>query len=314
MKTLVVGAGVIGITYGWALSEAGHDVTHFVRHGKKDQFKGGIHLDIVDDRKGHKMNNRTQYGLKCVEAITPFDRYELIILPVHFHQVEVVLQTLAPVSANALFLDFGSNWIGTDMIDKYLPRERYLLGFPYGGGFIQNGECIAWLGPKVYLGEVDGNKHTEKLACVKSLFAQADIQADVLDNILHMLWTSHVGAVGIAVGIAKSQGVVPFLQDRALMVQCYNIVKELYELCVLRGVDPYRYPEQSFLFRIPAWLFIPVFRLFCTYNAGVQRAMTHFVKPAPDAGALCEAMQTTAQELKFDMPHLVAAAAHLQNV
>jgi len=42
MKTLIVGTGVIGVIYGWALTEAGVDVTHFVRQGKKDKFKERI--------------------------------------------------------------------------------------------------------------------------------------------------------------------------------------------------------------------------------------------------------------------------------
>jgi ketopantoate reductase len=37
MKTLIVGSGVI---YGWALSQAGEDVTHLVRPGRKDRFQG----------------------------------------------------------------------------------------------------------------------------------------------------------------------------------------------------------------------------------------------------------------------------------
>jgi hypothetical protein len=56
-----------------------------------------------------------------------------------------------------------------------VPRERYLLGFPYGGYTIQNGEYAMYLGSKVYLGEVDGN-NSEKLERVKSFFAKADIQ------------------------------------------------------------------------------------------------------------------------------------------
>jgi 2-dehydropantoate 2-reductase len=34
MKTLIIGTGIIGVLYGWALSQAGEDVTHFVRKGK----------------------------------------------------------------------------------------------------------------------------------------------------------------------------------------------------------------------------------------------------------------------------------------
>jgi hypothetical protein len=47
MKTLIVGTGIIGVIYGWALSEAGVDVTHFVRKGRKEQFKDGITLDLL---------------------------------------------------------------------------------------------------------------------------------------------------------------------------------------------------------------------------------------------------------------------------
>ena len=186
MKTLIVGAGVIGVTYGWALSEAGHDVTHFVRPDRKQQLKDGVTLDLIDDRKRHKKINTAKYALKCVESITPTDGYELIILPIHFHQVAAALQALAPVSGDAILLDLGSNWNGTEAIEKLIPKERFVLGFPYGGGTFEDGLCIVNLGSKVYLGCVDGRR-TEALERVKSFFAQADIQTDIPDNILHLL-------------------------------------------------------------------------------------------------------------------------------
>ena len=42
MKTLMVGTGVIGTIYGWALAEAGVDITHYVRQGKKEQYRQGV--------------------------------------------------------------------------------------------------------------------------------------------------------------------------------------------------------------------------------------------------------------------------------
>lgn len=310
MKTLIVGAGIIGVTYGWALSEAGHDVTHFVRSGRKEQLKEGVTLDLIDDRKRHPKTNRSKYVLKCVESILPDDHYELIILPLHFHQVEAALQILVPLSGDAIFLDLGSNWNGVEAMEKRIPRERYLLGFPYGGGTIVNGSYVTYLGPKIYVGRVDG-MHTEKLERVKSFFAQADIQIDVPDNILHLLWTSHVGAVAFSAGIVRSQGVIPFLHDKAAMIQSYYVVKELYELCRLRGVDPYRYVDQAFLFKIPVWLFMPVLRMFCTYNAGVVRVFNHIARPERDARELYIAMLKTAQELKFDLPRTKATESYL---
>ena len=63
MKTLVVGTGVIGTTWGWALSNAGINVTHLVRPGGKDRCKDGVTLDLLEGRKGHKKKNVVKYNL-----------------------------------------------------------------------------------------------------------------------------------------------------------------------------------------------------------------------------------------------------------
>jgi len=39
MKILVFGAGVIGISYAWQLSLAGHDVALLVRPGRKQELE-----------------------------------------------------------------------------------------------------------------------------------------------------------------------------------------------------------------------------------------------------------------------------------
>ena len=123
MKTLIVGTGIIGVIYGWALSQSGVDVTHFVRKGRMEQFKDAIPLDLLDERKGHAKYNVTKYALRCIEEIAPSDGYELIIVPTNMHQTEDVLKTLAPISGNAIFLILSGNWDGTEFIDRLLPRE-----------------------------------------------------------------------------------------------------------------------------------------------------------------------------------------------
>jgi len=70
MKTLIVGTGIIGVIYGWALSEAGVDVTHFVRKGKTDQFRKGVDLDLLDERKGHPPKKMYHYAMKCTDTIS----------------------------------------------------------------------------------------------------------------------------------------------------------------------------------------------------------------------------------------------------
>lgn len=311
MKTLIVGTGIIGVIYGWTLSEAGVDVTHFVRKGKKEQCKDSITLDLLDERKGHPKNNTTQYQLKCVEELIPSDGYEIIIVPTSAHQTEDALKTLTPVSGQAVFLVFSGNWEGTAFIDRLLPRERYLLGYADGGGTIRNGVYWTNLGGEVHLGEVDGQV-TEKLERVKALFARADIQTDVQENIVHWLWTHVAGVVGFATGFAKHRDVQEYLKDKALVRQCIQSTRELYKLCQLRGVDLKKYPEVGFM-NFPVWLVAMLFRWNLRRNESMQRYTAHAASEGSlqETKAYYDGIMKTAEEFGFDMPHTKALGVYL---
>src|SRR5262245_35292295 len=88
MKTLIVGVGAIGASYGYVLANAGIEVTHFVRPDTQSKFKDGITLEMRDGRKGHQREYRAQYALACTEAISPEDHYDLIIVSVNPSEVE----------------------------------------------------------------------------------------------------------------------------------------------------------------------------------------------------------------------------------
>jgi 2-dehydropantoate 2-reductase len=312
MKTLIVGAGIIGAIYGWALAEARVDVTHYVRKGKAAGLQGGITLDLLDERKGHPKYNKTTYALKCVEAISPSDNYELIIVPTNSYQTEEALKALVPVAGNALFLIFGLNWEGVEFIDRLLPRERYLMGYPDAGGTQRNGVYWTDLGAEVHLGEVDG-KPSEKLERVKRLFERADMKPDVPANILHWLWLHDAMSIGFWAGFARYREIKVFLKDRALLVECYRATKEAIELCKLRGVDPKQYPEVG-SFNLPTWLFVIVMRWLYTHNESMQRFTAHAAASLKEAKANYDTIMKSASELKFDMPHMRAVGASLQGV
>jgi 2-dehydropantoate 2-reductase len=311
MKTLIVGTGIIGVIYGWALSEAGVDVTHFVREGRKEQFKDGVTLDLLDERKGHIKNNVAKYALKCVEAIAPSDGYELIIIPTNVHQTESALKILAPVFGQAVFLVFSGNWEGIAFIDKLLPRERYLLGYADGGGTIRNNVYWTNLGSEVHLGKVD-DKATEQLEKVKALFAKADIQADVQEDIEHWLWHHIAGAVGFSAGFAKYRDVQAFLKDKKLLNQCILSTRELYALCEKRGVKIDNYFETKMM-SFPIWLVAMLFRWNLSRNESMQRFTAH----AASESSLQETKEyfsriiKTADELGFDIPETKALGAYL---
>ena len=70
MRVLVVGAGIIGSIYGWALAESGHQVVHLVRSGRAATLRDGMRLDMFDRRKRHKRNFYGHYTRCRRNAVT----------------------------------------------------------------------------------------------------------------------------------------------------------------------------------------------------------------------------------------------------
>jgi ketopantoate reductase len=300
MKTLIVGTGVIGVIYGWALHAGGGDVTHFVRPGRKDQFSNGVDLDLLDERKGYPP-----------KSTSPADGFELIVVAVNGQQVEAALETLAPTSGEATFLIFSGNWDGLAAYDAILPRQRYLLGYPDGGGTIRDGVYWTNLGPEIHLGLLEGQS-AEKMEQVIALFAHADIKPDLQENMLHWLWVHNAGVIGFAAGFAKYGDVKGYLADKELVYQSIRATKELYKLCELRGVEMGKYPETSFM-KFPNWLVAILLR----WNFGRNESMQRYTAHAASEGSRRETkyhydrVMRNAGEANFEMPDLKALGIYL---
>lgn len=311
MKTLVVGMGVVGTTWGWALANAGVEITHLIRPGNYEKCRNGVTLVLRDGRKGQKKQDAVKYDPKCVEAITPQDLYDLIIISVNFDKVEAVLDELVPLAGDAVFLLFGANWSGLEAIEQRLPEERYLIGFPRGGGTQRDGVYSVSLESGIILGEARGGR-TEKLQKVEALFAQAGIQSEIPDHILHVLWASHAMAVGFGAGLAQNRDVDSFLRDRKALIRAYSVTREIFGLCRQRGADPYQSFPQSAIYKLPAWLFVVVVRLLSAADPGLKLILAR-LSQTNEEEALRGAMLTTAQELKFSMPLLTAVEADFKH-
>jgi 2-dehydropantoate 2-reductase len=145
MHVLVIGAGIIGSIYGWALAESGHRVVHLVRSGRAAALGEGLALDIFDRRKGRKRNFRGLYRLNAAETLSSTDAFELVILPVKHYALIETLQDVVPRAGTAEFLLLTQNWRGTSEVDSFLSRERYIYGDAKAGGAFSGGTLVATL-------------------------------------------------------------------------------------------------------------------------------------------------------------------------
>jgi ketopantoate reductase len=76
MHVLIVGAGIVGTIYGWALARSGHHVIHLVRSGRAAALSNGLSIDLFDKRKGQQRRFRGLYKLTAVKALPPANSLE----------------------------------------------------------------------------------------------------------------------------------------------------------------------------------------------------------------------------------------------
>jgi ketopantoate reductase len=271
MKILIVGTGVIGTIYGRALAESGNEVVHYVRKGKKDNYRNGIKVTMLDERKGHKNDKQFTYVPACTEEVQ--DEFDLAIVPVNNYQLEPVLRELSPKLDKAQFLIMTSNCNGVENIDNILTRDRYMLGYADGGGTFKDGGMLANLGPNVHLGELDGSD-SPRLQKLVELFRKADMTPEVAKNILHWLWIHNATSVAVWAGFSQYRDIKRFLKDGPLVNESFDATKECLDICRKRGVDVDSFGDIAY-FKYPTWAIAMLFKIMFTFNKSMQIYTAH---------------------------------------
>jgi ketopantoate reductase len=242
MKILVLGAGVIGTTYAWQLSTAGHEVSLLVRTSKREQVeREGIRIRYRDERLKKSEPVEVTYHPIVVDQFHAQDRYDLIIVSVRAHQLDKVLPALAAGSGSADILFFGNNWWGDERIRNFLSLEKYLFGFSrlVGGWRTENQiECIFFDNPELVtmLGERDG-QITPRLQNLRDLFEKGNLKPTLSPDILGWLSIHYVEFLGVVGGIRKAGSYDAFVASSELIKDSILATRESLEVCRARGVD-----------------------------------------------------------------------------
>jgi ketopantoate reductase len=302
MKVLIVGTGVIGVIYGWALKEAGIDVTHLVRKEKKHNFNKGVEIDILDERKGYKKYNKTGYSINITDALENGVHFDLVIVPTNWFQTEGALKEIVPQCKDSFFYILTSNWTGTEMFDRILTKNRYILGYPDGGGTIKDGVYCTNIGPEIHIAApTDENQQSFRL--VEETFNKADIKLDVQKEMLHWLWVHNAGSTAISLAFQKHKNTEKYLCDKKLLKESFLATRECLELCEKRGAYSKEYPEIS-AFKMPMWLLIPMFKFNFRHNESMKRYSAHGEKmPVADIASNYYDILSTSKKYNFDMPN-----------
>ncbi|MCJ7654859.1 MAG: hypothetical protein MUO97_06090 [Dehalococcoidia bacterium] len=243
MKTLIIGLGNIGAIHGWALSQAGADITHVVRKGTESKFENGVRMDVLDLRGDSPKNYQTVYLPKLVDEVSPEDGYELVLVATNHLQATGAVRQYCDLAPDASFLMFTANWEGTGEFDELLSRPRYLWGFSISTGARgDDGVLYANVQKSYRIGELDGSR-TPRLERIIALFARAGMNPDIKSNIIEWQWVHHAIDAGM-LSTALYKGGLPKPDEGIdIWLLMVRAVKDALAVLEKRGVNVRAYED-----------------------------------------------------------------------
>jgi 2-dehydropantoate 2-reductase len=311
MKVLIIGRGVIGTIYGWALSHEGIDVTHVVR---REGPPATDTLDLLDLRTRYPKHSQVTYAPRTVRQISPSDNFDLVIVATKHYQAAQAIQQYLPGAPRATFLLFTANWDGTEEIDRILPRSSTLWGYAQAtGGVDAKGVLIATVNPAVRLGMLRGSE-PDRFKTVQELFQRAGFTLDVKPNIIEWLWVHHAinaGGIGVCLwagGIVEATRSVKTLRLGVLAT------RDALGVAAARGVDLESYPDAKSILNTPIWLagLAAAYGIRFTEKGRRLLKASHFANSADEMKRFYFDVLNTGESRGVVMPHLSALRERIE--
>ena len=303
MKVLIVGAGVIGSIVGWALSKAGHTITHLVRPGRSDQFSNGIAIDMMDRRKGHKKWLKDIYHITVAETITSKNDYDVVIIPVKHYILEDTLKQLVPAIPNAGYILLTQNWNGISEIDPILPRDKYIFGDVKAGGTFHENKLIGTI-YAIDIGSID-NVETEILKKAQTLFISADLKTTIQNNILHYLWVQYATAGGGWPAVVQAGSLKSVVKSPHLVQSLMLSVRECIEILKARGIEIDKYGELDVYITdstLKKTFYLFMMKLLINHSKYIQRSSAHALADPKEIKTFYYDLIGTGTSLGISMP------------
>jgi ketopantoate reductase len=190
MKILVFGAGVIGSTYAWQLSEAGYDVSMFIRKQRMVRYShSGISINCTDLRGSKKLYFKTVFRPKTIDKLDPNRLFDLIIVCLKNFQLKDAVPYISKFSGSAHILFLGNIWHEFEFIEENFSKNRVSYGFPgiTGGGRSDNSiTCTLFKNGNTMLGQT-GDLSGKFIGEIAHLFGTAGLQPKIIHNIDHWI-------------------------------------------------------------------------------------------------------------------------------
>ena len=285
MNILINGISPEATIYGYALSK-GHQVFHLVEKSELEKYnKRKIRYNILDQRlKKPEILGDYIYG--CVDEI---DRdYQLAVIIGREKEVIESIEKIEKLSKDMNYLILGTNWSGTEQIEKIIDKKRFILGDLNSSGLFKGNLVWGNLENYISMGKIY-KEQEELLGKTEKILRESYILADIQENIIHYLWIQNIAKAPMAMGISKYGNINKFIEDKQLIDICFKAMKEGYSIAEKRGVNLNNYLQVQ-AYAMPIDEIYPLFKENVKTNPWAKR---HFL-----------IINTTLEELKKDFKEI----------
>ncbi|MCL1964406.1 MAG: NAD(P)-binding domain-containing protein [Firmicutes bacterium] len=279
MNFLVVGLGVIGTTYAYALQKAGHTVEHFVRESKRETIGAALKVNLLDGRENPKgVEKKDAYPIKLAR---PGGSYDFIMVSLSMGKVEAAIQDLSENNIKGTVVLLCGTWESKESIHTIMGAYPYILGYPIAGGKIDEKTLHCVLFDSIML-ESKENASIPNYSALIQAFHDAKIKVECPYDMLEWIWIHMaINAAVISTGATYAadfrdmeQGAEALMNSAKALSEAVLVIRETIKIVEARGVDLKKYKKELMPYKIPSKIAGVVMKRMFANNVLTRKIMT----------------------------------------
>jgi len=305
MKVLVLGDGVIGTTYAVLLTQAGHEVKHFVRPAKAGLYPRRLTVSLLDGRHRPPVRRTDTY---LVNAAGREQAFDFVLISVPNADLKGAVESLREHGMARDLLLFNGIWQTREELDGIVGDCDYVLGYPIAGGRLDQDHLRSVLFDSVKL-QTPRHPSDPLYTKVHAAFSSCGITVEPTERMLEWLWLHQAINAGIITAIASKisdersleEAISSALQDKRTMRRGIVNIRECLRVTQARGVRLRHHLRDIVPYLLPKRLSARLMsRLFRRDELSREIMLVH--NNARDIVALVGAVHDTATESGVEAP------------
>ena len=277
MKIAVLGLGVIGTTYAYALQKAGHETFHIVREGK--DIPSSIMVHLLDGRYNSKGEEKDDDYI--VTTAFKDEEYDFILISVASGKLEDAIKTLRDRNLKGTVILFCNFWNERKDIEKIVGDFEYVTAFPTAGGHMEkDGKLNCVLFDHIML-ESRENAKISNYDNLISMLNSADIKQEIPNDMFEWIWIHMAINAGVTSTAARNGKIDDpnrlareLMADSKALTMAVKCIRETLKTVSARGVDMKKYNNEILPYKIPAGIAGIAMKKLFAGNELTSRIMT----------------------------------------